>query len=252
MSAAIVCKLEDVAVPSRRDSALTVIEGVNWEVRAGEFWIVGGVQGSRKSDFVFMLAGLTKPLRGCYELFEQDMGEHFGDEFLPNRLRTGMVFDDARLINGLTVAENVALPIRYHQNLTVEESASWVSALMKETDIVEFAQDMPSAVPRYWRVRTSLARALALRPEVLFLENPVRGMDARHTSWWAQFVTKLWRGHSLMAGKPMTIVASTDEFRPWRRSGAQFAELHGKQFFTRGTVAPEDEEIFAMNAEEQV
>jgi ABC-type transporter Mla maintaining outer membrane lipid asymmetry ATPase subunit MlaF len=247
MSTPLVFKLEEVAVPSRRDAEREVIQHVNWHVHAGEFWIVGGVQGAHKSDLMFMLGGLTKPLRGRYELFGQDMGAHFGDEFLPNRLRAGMVFDDARLFNALTVAENVALPVRYHQNLSVEESASWVTALMKETDIAEFAEVMPSAVPRYWRVRTGLARALALRPEVLFLENPLRGMDARHAIWWVQFVTKLCRGHALMAGKPMTIVASSDEFRPWRNSGAQFAELDADRFFERGKVAPADEESFVTS-----
>jgi ABC-type transporter Mla maintaining outer membrane lipid asymmetry ATPase subunit MlaF len=248
MSSSLVFRLEDVTVPSRRDAERAVVEGLNWNVNTGEFWIVGGLQGSGKSDLMFMLAGLTKPLHGCYELFGQDMGQHFGDEFLPNRLRIGMVFDDARLFGGLTIAENVALPVRYHQNLTVEESASWVGALMKETDIVEFAEDTPGAVPRNWRFRTALARALALRPEVLFIENALRGLDARHAMWWINFIIKLWRGHSLMAGKPMTIVASSDQFWPWRNTGAKFAELHGRKFSIRGETAPADEEHYLMSA----
>jgi ABC-type transporter Mla maintaining outer membrane lipid asymmetry ATPase subunit MlaF len=93
---------------------------------------------------------------------------------------------------------------------------------------------------RPWRNRAALARALALRPEVLFLENPLRGMDWRHTAWWIDFVGRLWRGHDLMRGKPMTIVAFTDEFRPWRNSGARFATLHEKKFEMAGETAPED------------
>ncbi len=251
MSAEIIFQLTDVTVPSRRDAERAVVEAVNWEVHKGEFWIVGGLQGSGKSDLVFMLAGLTKPLKGRYELFGQDMGEHFGDEFLPNRLRTGMVFDDSRLFSGLTIAENVSLPVRYHQNLAVEESASWLTALLKETEIVEFADDMPSSVPRNWRVRIALARALALRPEVLFVENALRGVDTRHAAWWVAFIKKLWAGHPLMAGKPMTIVASTDEFRPWRNCGAQFAELEGRKFLTHGETAPADDEEHMMTAGEE-
>ena len=97
MSAEFIFELRDVAVPSRRDSDITTIKGVNWSVREREFWVVGGLQGAGKSDLMFMLGGLTKPLAGRYTLFEQDMGAHFGDEFLPNRLRVGIVFDDARL-----------------------------------------------------------------------------------------------------------------------------------------------------------
>jgi ABC-type transporter Mla maintaining outer membrane lipid asymmetry ATPase subunit MlaF len=234
-------ELRNVTVPSRRDADAAVIEDVNWQVRAADFWVVGGLQGSGKSDLMFMLAGLTKPLRGCYELFGQDMTQHFGDEFLPNRLRVGMVFDDARLFGGLTIAENVALPVRYHQNLTPEQSASWIGALLKEMDVAEFAQEQPGAVARTWRRRAALARALALQPEVLFLENPLRGLDTRHVAWWVAMILKLVRGHALMSGKRMTVVASTDEFRPWTASGAQFAELRGRKFSVVGAEAPPDE-----------
>jgi ABC-type transporter Mla maintaining outer membrane lipid asymmetry ATPase subunit MlaF len=241
MNGDVIFELRDVAVPSRRDADIESIPKMNWSVRKHEFWIVGGLQGAGKSDLMFMLAGLTKPIDGCFTLFGQDMGQHFGDEFLPNRLRIGMVFDDARLFNHLTIAENVALPARYHHNLTAEEVEAWTVALLRATDVLEFASNTPSMVSRQWRLRAALARALALKPEVLFLENPLRGLDARHTAWWLTFVQQLWRGHDLMSGKPMTIVASTDEFRPWRSSGAQFATLHDRKFEVIGDVAPEDD-----------
>jgi ABC-type transporter Mla maintaining outer membrane lipid asymmetry ATPase subunit MlaF len=91
------------------------------------------------------------------------------------------------------------------------------------------------------RRRAALARALALKPEVLLLENPLRGLDWRHAAWWVAFVQKLWRGHDVMSGKPMTIIASTDEFRPWRNSGTQFVTLEQRQFQVAGDTAPEDD-----------
>jgi len=60
------------------------------------------------------------------------------------------------------------------------------------------------------------------------LENPLRGLDSRHAGWWVEFVTALWRGHPLMGGRRVTVVASTDEFRPWLNTGARFAELRKK------------------------
>src|ERR1051325_8428742 len=110
MSAEIVLDLQDVTVPSRRDAETPVITEVNWSVRAAEFWVVGGLQGAGKSDLIFMLAGLTKPLAGCYKLLGQDMGQHFGDEFLPSRLRLGMVFFDARRFNHLPAAGHQSPP----------------------------------------------------------------------------------------------------------------------------------------------
>jgi ABC-type transporter Mla maintaining outer membrane lipid asymmetry ATPase subunit MlaF len=236
-----IIELRDVNVPFRRDAEVTSLEAVNWTVREGDSWIVGGLQGSGKSDLMFMLAGLTKPRRGFFTLFGQDMTQHFGDEFLPCRLRVGMVFDDARLFNHLTIAENVSLPARYHNDLHVDEVESWLAALMKATDIAEFASNTPSILARHWRRRVALARALSLQPELLLLENPLRGLDWRHSAWWIDFVKQLWRGHDLMGGKTMTVVVSTDEFRPWRESAAQFATLEEKKFALNGDTAPEDD-----------
>jgi putative ABC transport system ATP-binding protein len=252
MSSEILFELRDVAVPSRRNSEIGTIDGVNWTVRAGEFWVVGGLQGAGKSDLMFMLAGLTKPLAGSFTLLGQDMGQHFGDEFLPSRLRVGMVFDDARLLSHLTVAENVSLPARYHHDLHADEADAWTLALLKAVDIVEFASNTPGMIGRHWRRRAALARALALQPEVLFLENPLRGLDARHTAWWISFIRKIWRGHDLLRGKPVTVVASTDEFRPWRKAGAQFATLHERKFEVIGDVAPEDDLRMARVAVEEI
>jgi ABC-type transporter Mla maintaining outer membrane lipid asymmetry ATPase subunit MlaF len=241
MSAEVIFELRDVTVPSRRDAETAVIAGLNWSARVGQFWVIGGLQGAGKSDLMFMLAGLTKPLAGSYTLLGQDMGQHFGDEFLPNRLRVGLVFDDARLLSHLTIAENISLPARYHHNLHADEADAWTAALLKATDIVEFASNTPGMIGRHWRRRAALARALALRPEVLFLENPLRGLDARHTAWWISFLQRLWRGHDLLRGKPATVIASTDEFRPWRSSGAQFGTLHEQKFEVTGDSAPEDD-----------
>lgn len=240
MNAEAVIEMRDVTVPSRRDAEAVSIENVNWSVREHEFWVVGGLQGTGKSDLMFMLAGLTKPLHGSYTLFGQDMGERFGDEFLPNRLRVGMVFDDERLLNDLTIAQNVALPARYHHNLHADEAADWAEALLKAAGVLEYADNTPGMVPRHWRRRAALARALALRPEVLLLENPFRGFDSHHAAWWSDFVQRLWRGHDLMSGKQMTVIVSTDEFRPWREAGAQFATLHGGKFEVVGDTAPEE------------
>lgn len=234
-------ELRDVVVPMRRDADVPSLAGVNWSVRPGDFWIVSGTEGVRKSDLLFMLAGLTKPLGGSYTLLGQDMAQQFGDEFLPSRVRVGMVFDDARLLSHLTIAENVALPVRYHQDLHADESAAWVEALLRATGVEEFASNIPSLITQQWRRRAALARALALRPEVLFLENPLRGLDSRQANWWTSFLKRLGRGHDLMSGRPATIIATSDEFRPWRNSGAQFASVQDGKFSVSGAEAPDDD-----------
>jgi ABC-type transporter Mla maintaining outer membrane lipid asymmetry ATPase subunit MlaF len=235
-----VIQLSGVHVPTRRDPTQVSIPDVNWTVHENEFWVVGGPQGSGKSDLMFLLAGLTQPIEGSYKLFEQDMTRHSGDDFLPSRLKVGLVFDDARLFGHLTVAENVSLPARYHNDLYMDEAEAWTTALLRTTGVADFAHVTPSNIPRHWRRRAALARALAVRPKVLFLENPLRGLDPRQTAWWLEFVYQLWRGHDLMRGERMTLIVSTDEFRPWRLPRAHFATLDESTFSTHGQNAPEE------------
>ena len=74
--------------------------------------------------------------------------------------------------------------------------------MLKAAGVAEFAHNTPGLIPRHWRRRAALARALALRPEILILENPLRGLDSRQAIWWTSFVKRLWRGHDLMSGRP--------------------------------------------------
>ena len=105
-------EMTDVTVGSLIDTDLIVLERVNWKVAAGDYWAVGGLQGSGKTDFMATAAGIMRPLRGTFKVFGQELGAGFEHELMPTRLRLGLVFDGGRLLNHLTVAENIALPIR--------------------------------------------------------------------------------------------------------------------------------------------
>lgn len=240
MSEAPILELTETTVPTRRDPDIAALSGVNWAVRPGEFWVVGGPMNSGKSDLMFLLAGLARPSRGAYRLFGHDMTQPLGDEFIPCRQRVGMVFDDARLFNHLTIAENVGLPARYHNDLHEDEVAAWVGALLRTTEVAEFTSNTPGMLARNWRRRVALARALALRPELLLLENPLRGLDALHASWWIEFLRQLWRGHDLMQGRATTIVVTADDLDPWHAGDMRFATLHGQTMVTTSHGASSD------------
>jgi ABC-type transporter Mla maintaining outer membrane lipid asymmetry ATPase subunit MlaF len=105
---------------------------------------------------------------------------------------------------------------------------------------------VPTYVSANWLKRAALARALILKPEVLLLDNPLGGLDARHSRWWLHFLDELWRGHEWLGGKPMTIIATTDDLRPWRNDVRRFALLKDKQFSPLGSwneVAAADEPV---------
>jgi ABC-type transporter Mla maintaining outer membrane lipid asymmetry ATPase subunit MlaF len=191
------------------------------------------LQGSGKTDFLMMTAGLMAPSRGIYELFGQRM-PMFDERQLDVRLRLGLVFDTGQLFNQLTVRENVALPLRYHRNLTAEQAHAEVHALLEGLELGPWADSTPGALGRNWQKRVGLARALILRPDVLLVDNPLGGLDLRHVYWWLNFFDKLSRGEGAAEGRPTTLILTAADLRPWRERARQFAVLRERRLSVMG------------------
>jgi putative ABC transport system ATP-binding protein len=219
-----VIEMTGVCVTRLKDPSQRVVEGVDWQVQAGDFWVVAGLHGSGRSDFLMLAAGLSAPASGTYRLFGEVM-PIVEDGRLATRLRLGLVFDGGQLLNHLTVAENVALPLRYHQNRTAAEADERVQAMLDLTGLTPWANHPPSAVGRNWRKRAGLARALMLQPEVLLLDNPMAGLDLRHAHWWLEFLDQLSAGHSRFGHRPLTLVVTSEHLHLWRGHARQFALL---------------------------
>lgn len=202
--------MRGVSVSSQRDPAQMVTRAVDWTVHAGEFWVVAGPQRSGKSDLLMLAGGLAVPAEGTYHFFGEPM-PIFEDERLGLRLKLSFVFDGGQLFNRMTIAENVALPLRYHQDLSRPEAAPRVRDLLELLELTPWAHHLPAAVARNWQKRAGLARALMLQPSVLLVDNPLGGLDARHAAWWLIFLEQLCAGHSFMGGQPMTIIITTDD-----------------------------------------
>lgn len=227
-------EMRDVTVTSLNDPEAVVLEGVNWSVSAGDYWVIGGLHRSGKSDLMALAAGLMLPERGTYRVFGHELTAGFEHEILAARLRIGLVFDGGRLLSHLTVAENIALPLRYHKNLAMPEATRAVEALVDFAGLDSFADANPGATSRNWQQRAGLARALALRPEVLLLDNPLTGLDPRDAAWWLDRLDELSAGHALTGGRPLTLVATGDDLRPWRDRARQFALLREGHFVQLG------------------
>lgn len=226
-------EMRGVTVGSLLDPKVTMLEGVDWTVRAGEFWVVAGMQGSGKSDLLSTTAGLIPPQGGEYRLFGNEMPIFEGPS-LRERLRIGLVFDGGQLFHHLTVGENVALPYRYQQELSMAEAEPRLKEVLNLTGLDEWAASTPGAIGRNLKKRTGLARALILEPEVLLLDNPLGGLDLRQTSWWLGLLDQLCKGHEFLKGRPTTLVVTTDDLRPWRGRAKQFAVLQDKKFVSLG------------------
>jgi ABC-type transporter Mla maintaining outer membrane lipid asymmetry ATPase subunit MlaF len=220
-------------VPAMRNPDRTVARGVNWSVNGGDFWVVGAPQDSGKSDLLMTLGGIMTPAAGEFTFLGKRM-PIFDESRLAHRLKLGFVFDGGQLLGSLTLAENIALPLRYHSRLNETEIVARVEALLELTELTSWANTTPVNVARSWQQRAGLARALALTPEVLLLDNPLTGLDLRHIFWWLKLLEELSHGHRLMRNRPVTLVATADDLRPWRRHARQVACLRGGELLVLG------------------
>ena len=78
-------------------------------------------------------------------------------------------------------------------------------------------------------------RALVLKPELLLVDDPLAGLDPRHTNWWLGFLDALCRGHPLLEGRPITVVVTTADLRPWKGHARQFAVLKNQKLSVLGS-----------------
>ncbi|HEX3800700.1 MAG TPA: ATP-binding cassette domain-containing protein [Verrucomicrobiae bacterium] len=228
-----VIEMNEVAFGTLQDVERVVMENVNWKVAPGEYWVVGGMHGSGKRDLISLTAGLMPPLRGTYRLFGSEM-PLYGDEQLAQRLRLGMVFDNGNLLHQLNVHENLALPLRYHRDLGWQEIEERVKTMLELAELTPFEKTMPGALDHHWQKRAGLARALMLEPEVLLVDHALSGLDFRQSNWFLKFFDQLSAGHEFCQKRPMTLIATAEDLRPWRNPHCHFAFVKEKQLFTVG------------------
>ena len=235
----IALQMRAVSVPSLHDPTACVAADVNWSVARGDFWVVAGPQRGGKTDFLMMAAGLSAPLQGEYEALDEPMPV-FEDSRLKERLRVGLVFEGGKLFQHLTVAENVALPLCYHENISFADAWPRVGQMLEWLELDSWAENFSPTLSWDLHARTGLARALMVKPELLFLDNPLARLDARGAAWWREFLGALNRGHEMTDGRPITLIVSAEDFRPWRNCARQFASLRAGRFTVIGDTAALD------------
>ena len=218
-----------VGAETRHDTVM--INALNWTIRTGEYWVVGGLPGTGKTDLLATAGGLQRPSAGTHLVFGRDLYAMDEAEQLRERLRIGMVFQSGgRLFSHQTVLENLALPICYHRNLHLEEARAQAQTVLKITELTGFERRRPHRLTRNLHQRVAIARALMLEPEVLLIDNPLAAIDAREAYWWLGFLPRLAEGFAEFLHRKMTLVVTTDDFRPWRDQGSHFALVHDKKW----------------------
>ena len=152
-------------------------------------------------------------------------------ELLAQRTRIGFVFKGGgRMFSELTVAENVALALCYHRNWSAEQARDEVHETLEMTELTAVAQETAQTLGSDWQQRVGLARALALKPEVLFLDEPAAGLEARHRNGGGDFLAQLAAGASQSAGRKVTVIAATNDFALWHGGSHRYAMIKDKHW----------------------
>ena len=234
-SATPLIELVDADIVSAQNPNTPIVERVSWRLRAGDYWAVGGLQWAGKSDWLTTVAGLQQPAAGRHLLFGEETSQLPQVQLVAARLRVGLVFENGgRLFPQMTVEENIALPLQYHRNCSLEETRTAVGAVLELAGLAELARQVAGQLNRSWRQRVALARALVLKPEVLLLDNPLAGLDPRQTRWWLDTLEALNAGHAWRDGSPLALVVTTDDLRPWSARARQFALLQAQRWLDLG------------------
>jgi putative ABC transport system ATP-binding protein len=158
-------------------SAVTALDGVSLTLRRSSFTAVMGPSGSGKTTFLHCAAGLDRPTSGRVLLGDTELTGRKETELTRlRRERIGFVFQAYNLIGALTVAQNIALPLRL-ANRPVDNA--FLAEVMRSVGLDVPADRRPAKLSGGQQQRVAIARALITRPDVVFLDEPTGALDTR-------------------------------------------------------------------------
>jgi phospholipid/cholesterol/gamma-HCH transport system ATP-binding protein len=156
----------------------TVLRAINLSVPRGQTVVVIGESGCGKTVLLKSLIGLVRPTSGEVRFDSKNLALLGEKELTRERTRFGFVFQQAALFDSLTVAQNIAFPLKEHGQKSKEQVHETVKSLLVEVGLPDSViEKRPAELSGGMRKRVGLARALALNPEVMLYDEPTTGLD---------------------------------------------------------------------------
>ena len=173
----------------------TVIQkNLTFDVRAGEVFVILGGSGSGKSSLLKNMIGLYRPTTGKILIGGEDIVTAEGEKRLRILRKFGVMYQSGALFGSMTVLENVRLPLDEFTELDGEEKDLVAAVKLNQVGLLEAAARKPSALSGGMQKRAGIARAMALDPGILFLDEPSAGLDPITSAGLDHTIRELSRG----------------------------------------------------------
>ena len=207
-----------------------VLRGISFTVREGETLCILGASGDGKTTMLKVLMGVLPPDSGRVSIYGRDVYHADPEDIAALRRTIGVTFQSGALLNSMTLAENVALPLEYHTRLDDETIATMVKIKLQQVGLLQAADRRPDEVSGGMKKRAAVARALAMDPNILFYDEPSAGLDPIATASLDRLI------NDLKTGMGITSVVVTHEMESVRRIADRVLLQYRGQALLDGTL----------------
>jgi phospholipid/cholesterol/gamma-HCH transport system ATP-binding protein len=154
-----------------------ILDDIGFSIQKNEIFVILGSSGCGKSTLMRHMIGLESPESGRVCIDAIDITRSSENELFQILKKVGVLFQSSALIGSMTVGENVALPIKEYTDLSENAVAAMVKIKLSMVGLENYENHLPSEISGGMKKRAGIARALALNPEFIFLDEPSAGLD---------------------------------------------------------------------------